>query len=109
MKLLVVFTKIELDRTGLTNPLLQKFEHNVINCKTFCDTDCDTNCDTDTKEVPIETETDTDCNTDIRFSHFFNKIRAEKLQVSLLFEPFNQFEGHFGVKITIWFVIYSKT
>jgi hypothetical protein len=62
----------------LTNPLLQSF-HKLI-AKTF--SDCDTNTDTD--EVPIKTKTDTDCNTDIRFSHFFNKIQAEKLQVSHL-------------------------
>ncbi len=74
MKLLVVFTKIELDCGRLTNPLLQSF-HKLL-AKTFSDCDTDTDMDTETDEVPIETDTgtDTDCNTDIRFSHFFNKI-----------------------------------
>jgi hypothetical protein len=50
-------------------------------CIRDCDTDTDTDCDTD-RETEFGTE------TGIRFSHFFNKIQAER-QVSLLFEPFN--------------------
>ncbi len=68
----------------------------------FCIRDCDTDTDCDT-----DRKTEFGTETGICFSHFFNKIQAEK-QVSLLFEPFNWFVGHFGAKIAIWYVIYSK-
>jgi hypothetical protein len=66
----------------------------------YNNTECDTDCETERyakiiaipNVIPIaipKGKNNCDTDTDIRFSHFFNKIQAEKHVCLLLFEPFN--------------------